>query len=75
MLKVTSTKLGSISNDKIIKKCKSYGESIAEYIRNLILPDLNEDNQVPKLRITSIDDIPYQNGELNFEDEEIEIED
>jgi len=51
---------------------------MAEYIRNLILQDLNEDNQIPKLRITSIDDIPYQNWELKFEDveiEDVEIED
>ncbi len=68
-MKVASTNLDNISNDKIIKKCKSCRESIAEHIKNLILQNLNEDNQVPKLRITGIDDIPYQNGELNFEDE------
>ncbi len=66
VVKYLATKLGNAEYDRFLEKCNSCGESRAEYLRNLVLKDLNgehpeptekanEDNQVPKVKVTSID--------------------
>ena len=85
-MQCVATKIDNPIHRKVMEKCNGQGCTISEYVRNLILRDLNrensapiekvnEDNQVPKVKVTSIDDIPEVNGELQFEGEEIEIED
>lgn len=73
-MQCVGTKIDNGLRDKVMERCNSQGCSISEYLRNLILQDLNEDNQIAKVK-TSIDDIPVNaDGELQFEDEGIEIE-
>ncbi len=69
VVKYLATKLGNAEYDKFLEKCNSCGESRAEYLRNLVLKDLNgensvqtekikEDEQIPKATVMQIDDKP-----------------
>ena len=73
------TRLNSDTYQKVEERCRGSGCSKSEYIKRLIANDLNK-NPTSSLaneeqKISMRDEIPEVDGELQFEDEEIEIED
>lgn len=56
-MKVTSTKLDNSTYEKLIEKCTRQGCNTAEYLRNLILNDVEGNNAVKEELLGKKDDI------------------
>ncbi len=72
-MQCVGAKIDNGLHEKVIEKCNDQGCTVSEYLRELILKDLDTDSpreEIPKVKVTSIDDIPVNAaGELQFEGE------